>query len=187
MKKEFKKLIDKYKSDRSETKIFQIRNESFLTEAIVDEFLELSSFINVNFLDLNFTNVDFASSFFRECSFENCSFDRTLFDSTEFENCSLKNCCFRDCNLVKTGFTEITFDKCLFEGTEESNLGKSWFESCYFLETNFNDFNLGSLLQAAVVDSKFSKFNKSIEFKGEFFLSDILYPDNGIEGMFIES
>jgi hypothetical protein len=43
-----------------------------------------------------------------------------------------------------------------------------------------------SLIQAAVVDSKFSKFNKSIKFKGEFFLTDILHSGNGIDEMFIE-
>ena len=42
-----------------------------------------------------------------------------------------------------------------------------WFESCDFLDTNFKGFEGMSLIQTAVVDSKFSKFNKSIDFKGE--------------------
>ena len=41
-------------------------------------------------------------------------------------------------------------------------------------------------IQTAVVDSKFSKFNKSIEFKVEFFLINILYSGNGIHEIFIE-
>ena len=42
------------------------------------------------------------------------------------------------------------------------------------------------LIKTAVVDSKFSRFNKSIEFKGEFFLIDILDSGNGIDEMFID-
>jgi len=177
MNKELKNVIDQYKNGRLETQNFQIRNESFSTAAVLDESLELSSFRNVNLLDLNFTNVDFASSFFTECSFKNCIFDKTLFRDAEFKNCSLKNCCLRNCNLIKVYF---------FEKAETGSLAQAWFESCHFLETSFNGFDFGSLIQTSVVDLKFSKFNKSIEFKGEFFLSDILQPGNGLEGMFIE-
>ena len=51
---------------------------------------------------------------------------------------------------------------------------------------DFKGFERMSLIQTAVVDSKFSKFNKSIEFKGKFFLIDILHSGNGIDEMFIE-
>ena len=186
MNKEFKNVIDQYKNGRLETQNLQIRNESFSTGAVLDESLELSSFRNVSLLDLNFTNVDFASSFFYGCSFKNCIFDRTLFRDAQFKNCSLKNCCLRNCNLIKVDFRETTFDKCSFEKAETASLAQAWFESCHFLETNFNGFDFGSLIETAVVDSKFSKFNKSIEFKGEFFLIDILQSGNGLEGMFIE-
>lgn len=167
-------------------KILKIRNESFSTEAILDEKLWFSSFKNVSFLDFNFTNVDFSSSFFDECSFQNCIFNRADFRDTEFQNCSLENCCLRNCDLIKADFRETTFDKSSFEKADSGNLTKAWFESCHFLETNFNGFDFGSLIPTAVVDSKFSKFNKSIEFKGEFFLIDILQSRNGLEEMFRE-
>jgi uncharacterized protein YjbI with pentapeptide repeats len=187
MNKDFQNIINQYRTGQLED--FQIRNQSFSTGTIANEALELSVFINVNFLDVNFTNVDFASSFFTDCSLQNCIFDRTLLRDAQFRNCSLKNCCLRNCNLIKADFRETIFDNCSFEKTEEEkgNLAKAWFESCHFLETNFNGFGIVPLIETAVVDSKFSKFNKSIEFKGEFFLSDILHPDNGLEGMFIES
>lgn len=81
---------------------------------------------------------------------------------------------------------ETVFDKCCFEVIEEGSVVKGWFESCHFIETNFNGVKV---IQAAVVDSKFSKFNKSIEFiefKGEFFLFDIFYSKSGIYQMFID-
>jgi hypothetical protein len=80
----------------------------------------------------------------------------------------------------------MTFDKCGFEKVEKGCLVKDWFESCHFLETNFKGFEGMPLIKTAVVDSKFSRFNKSIEFKGEFFLIDILDSGNGIDEMFID-
>lgn len=187
MNQDFQNIINQYRAGQLEG--FRIRNQSFSTGTIANEALTSCVFINVNFLDVNFTNVGFASSFFTDCSLQNCIFDRTSLRDAEFRNCSLKNCCLRNCNLTKADFTETIFDNCSFEKTEEGkgNLAKAWFESCHFLETNFNGFGIVTLIETAVVDSKFSKFNKSIEFKGEFFLSDILHPDNGLEGMFIES
>ena len=176
MNKEFKNLMDQYKNGQ-----LKVRNESFSTETILDGFLALSSFTNVNFLDLNFTNVDFDSSFFDECSFENCSFDRTFFREATFINCNFKNCSLKNCNFIKAEFEKITFDNCSFKKAERGSLSKAWFESCHFIETNFNGFDFGS-----VEDSNFSKFNKSIEFKGKFFLIDILQSENGLEGMFLE-
>ena len=172
--------MDRYKNGLLETRNLQIWNQSFLTEALSDESLELSSFRNGSLINLHFT-----SSFFNECSFKNCIFDRTLFRDAQFKNCSLKNCCLKNCNLIQVDFRETTFDKCSFKKSEIASLAKAWFESCHFLETNVNGFDFGSLIEPAVVNSKFSKFNKSIEFKGEFFLMDILQLENGLEGMFI--
>jgi len=69
-------------------------------------------------------------------------------------------------------------DKCYFE--------KSWFESCNFFDIKFKGFERMLLIQTAVADSKFFKFNKSIEFKEEFFLIDILHPENQINEIFIK-
>ena len=78
------------------------------------------------------------------------------------------------------------FDKCCFEKVEKGSLVKGWFESCDFLDTNFKGFEGMSLIQTAMVDSKFFKFNKPIEFKREFFITNILHSGNGIDKMFIE-
>jgi len=169
MKNPLQNMIDLFTNGLLETQNLQISNENFLDEIICNERLFSSSFKNASLLNLNFTNVDFGSSFF-----QNCIFDRTSLQEAEFKNCSLINCRIRNCNLSKVDFTETTFDKCCFEKIEKGSLVKGWFESCHFLETNFNGFEKVTLIQTAVVDSKFSKFNKSIEFKGEFFLIDIL-------------
>ena len=70
-----------------------------------------------------------------------------------------------------------------FEKAEKGSLSKAWFESCHFIETNFNGFNFGSLIATAVEDCKFYKFNKTIDFQGKFFLIDILESKTGLEGM----
>ena len=181
MNNQFKNIIDQYKNGQ-----LQVRNQIFSTETILDGFLVLSSFTNVNFLDLKLTNVDFDSSFFDNCSFENCNFDGTAFRDATFGNCKFKNCLLKNCNFVKAEFEETKFDNCSFEKAEGGSLSKAWFESCHFIETNFNGFNFGSLIATAVEDSKFSKFNKTIEFRGKFFLIDILESKTGLEGMLSE-
>jgi uncharacterized protein YjbI with pentapeptide repeats len=186
MKKPLQNMIDRYKNGLLETRNLQIMDENFSDETIYDERLFSSTFKNSSFLNLNFTNVNFEFSFFQKCLFKNCIFESSSLQETEFKNCSLRNCQIRNWNLSKVDFTETTFDKCCFQRVEKGSLVKGWFESCHFLDTNFKGFEGMPLIQTAVVDSKFSKFNKSIEFEGEFFLIDILYPENGIEGMFLE-
>lgn len=186
MNKSLQNIIDRYKNVLLETRNLEISNEKFLTEVICDERLDSSSFKNLSLINLNFTNIDFESSFFKECLFKNCIFESTSLQDAESENCNLINCQIKNCNLTRVDFTETTFNKCCFEKVEKGCLVKSWFESCNFLATNFKGFEGMSLIQAAVVNSKFSQFNKSIEFKGEFFLIDILHSGNGIDEMFIE-
>ena len=181
MNNKFKNIMDQYRNGQ-----LKVRNESFSTETILDGFLALSSFTNVNFLDLNLTNVDFDSSFFDDCSFENCNFDGTVFRDATFLNCKFKNCSLKNCNFVKAEFEEIKFESCSFQKAERGSLSKAWFESCHFIETNFDGFNFGSLIATAVEDSKFSKFNKTIQFQGKFFLIDILESKTGLAGMLLE-
>ena len=78
------------------------------------------------------------------------------------------------------------FDNCQLKNNGKANLREAWFEKCQFIVISFNDFDIGWLFSIAIVDSKFSKFNKSIEFKGEFYLMNILRSKNGIEKMFCE-
>lgn len=125
-------------------------------------------------------------SFFDDCSFQNCNFDRTLFREASFLNCNFKNYSLKNCNFIKAEFEEIKFDKCSFEKAERGSLSKAWFESYHFIEIKWYDFDFGSLITTAVENSNFYKFNKSIEFKGQFFLIDILQSETGLEGMLLE-
>ena len=93
-----------------------------------------------------------------------CNFDETAFRDATFLNCKFKNCSLKNCS---------------FEKAKRGSLSKAWFESCHFIETNFNHFNFGSLIATTVKDSKFSKFNKTIEFQSKFFLIDILKSKTG--------
>lgn len=186
MNKSLQNMIDHYNDGLLETRNLQISNEKFLGEIICDERLNSSSFRNLSLINVNFTNIDFESSFFKECLFKNCIFESISFQDAEFENCNLRSCQIKNSNLTRVDFTEMTFDKCCFEKVEKGSLVKGWFESCNFFATDFQGFEPMSLIQTAVVNSKFSKFNKSIEFKGEFFLIDILHSGNGINEMFIE-
>ena len=115
--------------------------------------------------------------------FENCIFESISFQDARFENCSRKNCQIKNSSLARVDFTAMTFDKCCFEKVEKGCLVRGWFELYDFFDINLKGFEL---IQRAVVDSKLSKFNKSIAFKGEFFLIDILHSGNGINEMFIE-
>ena len=187
MTKTLKNLIESYKNGTQNTSNLQIIYKKFLNETICDERLFGSTFKKVNLTNVNFTNVNFKSSFFQDCVFKDCIFDSTALLASEFKNCSLVNCQIKDCELAKSVFTRTTFDKCQFARTKNGGgLAKGWFESCHFLETTFDGFRGISIMQTAVVDSKFTKFNKSIEFQGEFFLRDILYSVSGIDQMFIK-
>ena len=182
MNQQLQKLIHAHKNKQN----LKIKNQIFLNEIIKDEQLIIPYFEKSNFTNINFINIRFESSFFNQCSFENCKFDNISLRNAQFESCNLINCNLINCNLRQVDFTRTTFDKCEFKKLENGSLLQGWFESCHFIETNFNDFDAISLIQTALVDSKFTKFQKSIEFKGEFFLLDILESKNGIQEMFIE-
>lgn len=179
-------LIDRSKNSLTETFNLRISNQKFSNETIIcDKFLSWSAFKQVNFTNINFTNVNFELSCFHECVFKDCTFDSTSFYQAKFENCSLVNCQIKNCELADIDFSEITFDRCQFARTEKGGgLVKGWFESCHFLETTFDGFQGIPILQTVVVDSKFTKSKKSIEFQGDFFLMDILYSGSGIDQMF---
>jgi len=176
-------MIDRYKNGLLETQNLQISNENLSDETICNEFLYSSTFKNLSLINLNFTDVNFESSFFKECLFKDCIFDSTSLSDAKFKNCTLTNCHLKNCNLSEVDFTETTFDKCCFERTTKGSLIKACFESCHFLETNFNGFEGASLIQTVVVDSKFSNSQTSIEFKGDFFLIHILQPVSDLMGV----
>ena len=185
-----KNLINCYNKNLLKTPNLQIIEKTFSNEIItfpdemiVDSTFYFSSFKNSCLTNIKFTNVSFESSFFEGCFLENCVFDNTILTSMECENCTLKNCLLINCNLNESSFTETIFDECQFQGL---CLAEAWFESYHFIKTSFTDFNRAQVGSAILINSKFSNYNKSIEFKGDFYLGDILQPLNGINGMFSE-
>lgn len=147
---------------------------------MADSTFYFSSFKNSRLTNIKFTHVNFELSYFKECLLENCVFDSTNFQLIECENCTLKNSLLINCNLNDSTFKETIFDECQFQ---KGSLGGAWFESCHFIKTIFNGFNRGQIGSAVLINSKFSNSKKSIEFKGDFYLIDILQPVNGISGM----
>ena len=185
-----KNMINCSKNNLVETPKLQIIEKTFSDEVITfpdkviaDLTLYSSTFKNSRLTNIKFTNVNFESSFFEGCLLENCVFDSTNFNSIECENCTLKNCLLINCNLSDSNFTETIFEECPLE---EGSLGQAWFESCHFIKTIFNGFDGARLGSAVLINSKFSNSKKSIEFKGDFYLIDILQPVSGIDGMFLE-
>lgn len=184
MSQSLQNKIDKYKKGLLKTNNLQVFNKTFSDERISGEKLFRATFKNLNLINLNFNDTDLSSGFFKECSFKTCIFDNVVFPDGKFENCIFINCKFINCNLSDVDFLETTFDKCDFEKDESGSLVKTNFDSCHFLDTNFNGFEGLPLVQTSLIDSTFSKFNKSIEFKGVFFLIDLLQPIDGINRMF---
>ena len=182
-------LQDKINSFRrnEEKRRLIIENDKFFDEIITTELYFPLTFKTSNLTNLKFQNVNFEGSLFLDCVLKNCIFNSAFLDNAQFFNCTLLNCQIINSSLTDATFMETTFEKCCFEKAEKSSLVKAWFESCHFIETNFNGFDIIPLIQTAIVDSKFSKFNKSIEFKGEFFLCDLLLTSQGIDQMFHES
>lgn len=174
------KMIHSYKNNFVKTPNLQIIKKTFSDEIIADLTLSSSTFKESCLTNIKFTNVNFESSFFEDCLLENCSFNSTNFNSIECENSTLKNCQMINCDLSDTNFTETIFERCLFQRIEKASLGEAWFESCHFIKTIFNGFDAGQIGSAVQINSKFSNSKKSIEFKRDFYLLDVLQPLNGI-------
>jgi len=190
MSETLKSIIDSYHSGLLSTTNIQVFEKKlsdetikFPSELMGNLTFDSSTFKNSHLINMEFINVNFESSYFEKCLVENCIFENTILRAAEFDNCVFKNCRFINCNLSEVDGTETIFNECTFL---KSGFDNAVFESCHFLKPIFEGVKGGPLGSAVLIDSKFSKFNKSIEFKGEFFLIDILHPGNGIDGMFIE-
>lgn len=100
-----------------------------------------------------------------------------------FENCVFMNCNFNQCKFVK-----IFFDTCKFKTIENENyisaLAYTELISCHFHKTLLTGFAPEYLVVTVLINSKFSTDSKSIEFKGDFYLFDILLADEGINSIF---
>ena len=162
----------------------KIENRIFENETLISTSLTACVFENSKFLALTFLEINLESAIFKHSIFENCTFEKNLLKLAELRDCKFLNCRFINCNLVDSDFNQVTFEDSSFEN---SLLTRSWFEKCNFVETKFINITEISLIQTAIIDSKFSKFSKMISFEGEYFLYDLLYPKEGIYSMFIQS
>lgn len=97
-------------------------------------------------------------------------FTHVNFESSYFENCVFKNCHFISCDLSGLDAMETIFNKCIFL---RSYFNNSVFSSCHFVNSRFEGGKSGPIGSAVLIDSKFSNFQKSIEFKGEVYFLDI--------------
>lgn len=176
--------IDQYKKGLLKTNNLQIFNQTFPSEKISGEMLYRCRFKNSNLTNLNLNDSDLSSRFFQGCSFKSCIFNKLHFPDSLFDNCVFRDSKFLDWNISDVEFRKTTFQNCNFERKEYGSLVKTHFDSCSFVDTNFNGFEGLPLLQTSLNNSKFSKFNKSIELKGLFFLIDFFRPIDGINGMF---
>lgn len=98
----------------------------------------------------------------------------------ECRKCVFKNCLCIDCQFTESDVFETIFSSCKFEG---GSLSSTEFHSCDFITPIFSDVGLAF---TTIKDSKFSKFNKSIKFEGEFILDQIVSPKMGISEIFYE-
>ena len=184
MEETLKNLIDRHKKGLLTTPNIQLINM-----ILSDEMVTVSD-ANVSFCRclikkseltaIKIFDANCESAFFTESSFKNCIFESTNFQELECEKCVFENCSFIDCRFVDSDISETIFSNCKFE---KGSLESAEFYSCDFINPIFSDSDI-ILIFTTVVDSKFSKFNKSIKFEGKFFLHDILYPKNGILGIF---
>lgn len=154
---------------------FKITNMDFSDEVISHFGLGEIEFIELNFSNVNFMKGYFDFTTFYKCSFENCKFETvSVKKESIIEGCTFKNCYFKGFILNDYAkIDETDFYNCSFwqQGTT-TNFKFCSIENCSFINTTFNKFT--SAFFTSVEDSKFSIDNKSVTFKGEFTLEQIL-------------
>jgi uncharacterized protein YjbI with pentapeptide repeats len=189
MKETLKILVDRYKKGLLTTPNIQLINMILSDEMLIfadnmDDDLGMDvSFSNCmvkksELTGIKICNGNFEVGLFTESTLENCIFESTNFQELKCKKCVFENCSFIDCRFVDSEISKTIFSNCKFE---KGSLESSEFYSCDFINPIFSDVLLAFTI---IGDSKFAKFDKSIKFEGKFFLSDILYPKNGILGIF---
>ena len=188
MEKKLNILVDRYEKGLLNTPNIQVTNMIVFDEVLNfpdyttsdDDSLTMNmSFCrclvkNSQLKRIKISNANFESGFFTGSTLENCTFESTNFQELECEKCVFKNCSFIDCWFVDSYISETIFSNCKFE---KGSLESAEFHSCEFIDCIFSDI---ILIFTTVYDSKFSKFEKFIQFEGQTFLVDILSPENGI-------
>ena len=164
MSQTFKSLIGNYKGN------LKIAEQTFSDEKISTKILQSSIFIKLIFFNCSFHKVDFSGSSFAKCEFYECTFSESEFNRVEFESCHFDNCKIKDSNLDKVDFDDVNFNFCQFK---RISLLAGYFTDCKMIESDFEEINSYDAC-AIIVDSQISKFNHSIDLKGDFSFDKLL-------------
>ena len=164
MSQTFKSLIGNYKGN------LKIAEQTFSDEIISAKILQSSTFIKLIFLNYSFHKVNFDGSSFAKCEFNGCTFTEVLLRRVQFESCNFHNCKITDSNLDKVDFDDTSLNYCQFK---KISLLASYFTDCRINESHFEEINSYGAC-AIIVDSQISKFNQSINLKGDFSFDDLL-------------
>ncbi len=95
------------------------------------------------------------SSTFIKLIFFNCSFHKVNFSGSSFAKCEFHGCTFSEAILKR-----VEFESCRFH-------------NCKMIESDFEEINSYDAC-AIIVDSQISKFNRSIDLKGDFSFDELL-------------
>ena len=135
----------------------KIRNQTFLNETALNEYVKWNALSLINFVDCRFEKIDFLGRSINVCKFKNSEFNYF-----SFRKCQFAKCTFENCRIVKSDLTRVEFRNCNFINCEflQSDLAASDFWNCEFSETTFKHSNLNFII---VQDVKVWKSKKWIE------------------------
>ena len=164
MSQTFKSLIGNSKGN------LKIAEQTFSDEIISTKILQSSTFIKLIFFNCSFHKVNFSGSSFAKCEFDGCTFSEAILKRVEFESCRFEICKITDSNLDKVDFDDTNFNSCQFK---RISLLAGYFTDCKMIESDFEEINSYEAC-AIIVDSQISKFNRSIDLKGDFSFDKLL-------------
>ena len=164
MTETFKSLIRNHKGN------LKIAEQTFSDEIISTKILHSCAFIKLIFFNCSFHKVNFDGSSFAKCEFNGCTFSESILKRVEFESCRFHNCKITDSNFEKVDFDDTSLNYCQFK---KISLLAGYFTDCRINESDFEEINSYGAC-AIIVDSQISKFNRSINLKGDFSFDDLL-------------
>ena len=153
-------MEDKNSIENFEEEIrLKIRNQTFLNETALNQYVKWNALSLINFVDCRFEKIDFLGRSINVCKFKNSEFN-----SFSFRKCQFAKCTFENCRIVKSDLTRAEFHDCNFRNCEflQSDLAASDFWNCEFRETIFKNSNLDFII---VEDVKVWKSNEWIQIK----------------------
>ena len=148
----------------------RIVEQNFSNEFVSNKILYSANFIKLTFDNCAFDKVNFGGSIVVKCSFNNCKFLETTLKQANLEDCTFTNCQIIDSNFDKIYVDETIFNLCQFKNL---SLLAGFFTNCKMIDCNFDKINSYGLC-AIIVDSQISKFDRSVNFNGDFNFNKVL-------------